>query len=184
MSVMTELNLWDRQLRMEPGAGPKPGSIKDPARMDPEEWLALRPYRHKDYGPLLEPTVLAPASLFDPRWAVEDRRRTADGSPAPRPSLALRARLARMSAGWRKRATEEDFQKALRATERDPAHRRLLLAWLLETTFDELDDAVHDGAFTMRRLAQALHIQGVNEGDHVQLVNVRAHRTYLRYEEP
>lgn len=142
---------------------------RDPAGLDATAWLKLRPRHHRDWGPLLEPNVLAPAELFDSRRGKRE---------PPASSNALSVRLARLSAGRAQRITEADFQAALDADRREPTHGRILLAWLLETTADEIDDAVNDGAFTMRRLARALHTQGLEHGPRIQTINTWAHRCY------
>ena len=179
MSTMTDWDPWDRNLRMEPGPGPEPGTIDDPSAMDPEEWLALRPYGYWDYGPLLEPMVLAPARLFDPR------PRRADPPKRRRPQNAtLRVRLARMSCGWQTPATVEAFLEALEATKKTSKHRRLLSAWLTETTYDEIAESLSEGTFTMRKLATALHTQNVATGHEVQLVNTWADRSNLQHHDP
>ena len=135
---------------------PEPATVPDPSAMDPEAWLALRPYRHRDYGPLLEPTVLAPARLFDPRRPDPHKKRTPQDAPQGTPrATALEGRLARMSCGWPKTATVNDFRNALRATKKEARHRSLLFSWLLETTRDEIADSLRNGTFTMRELATA-----------------------------
>ena len=181
MSTMTDWDPWDRNLRMEPGPGPEPGTIDDPSALDPEEWLALRPYRHRDYGPLLEPTVLAPTCLFDPRGSGPPKN---SGPKDAHEDAGLRTRLARMSCGWRTAATVEAFLEALEATKKESKHRRLLSAWLTETTRDEIADSLRAGTFTMRKLATALHTQKVDTGHNVQLVNVWAKRSNLQHHDP
>ena len=183
MSTMTDWDPWDRNLRVEPEPGPKPGTIDDPSAMNPEEWLALRPYRHRDYGPLLEPTVLAPARLFDPRPRRADPPENR-GPQDARQDATLRARLARMSCGWQNPATVEQFLQALQATTRVSKHRRLLSAWLTETTRDEIADSLWDETFTMRKLATALHTQKVDKGHKIQLVNTWAKRSHLKHHDP
>ena len=179
MSTMTDWDPWDRNLRVEPEPGPDPDTIDDPSAMDPEEWLALRPYRHEDYGPLLEPMVLAPARLFDPR------PRRSDPPKRHRPQHAtLRVRLTRMSCGWQTPATIETFLEALKATEKSSKHHRLLWAWLIETTYDEIDESLSEGTFTMRKLATALHTQKVDSRHEVQLVNTWAERSNLQHDDP
>ena len=183
MSTMTDWDPWNPNLRMEPEPGPEPGTIDDPSAMDPEEWLALRSYRHRDYGPLLEPMVLAPAHLFDPRPGRSDPPKT-DGPQGADPDTTLRVRLARMSCGWRTPTTVKKFLEALEATKQASRHRQLLWAWLTETTHDEITDSLWAGTFTMRKLATALHTQRVDTGHEVQLVNVWAERSNLQHHDP
>ena len=170
-AMMTKWDPWNPQAavyqldeRGNPVALPR-----DPAGLDATAWLKLRPRHHQDWGPLLEPNVLAPAELFD---SQRGRREP------PASSSALRVRLARLSAGRPRRITEADFQAALDADRPEAVHSEILFAWLLETTVEEIDDAVKDGAFTMRRLARALHTQELEHGPSIQTINTWAHRCY------
>ena len=174
--MMTAWNPWNPQATVgtvDPETG-RPTTLpprRHPAGLDAAAWLKLRPRRHRDWGPLLEPDVLAPPELFDSRRGRRE---------PPAHSSALEVRLARLSAGRRRRITEADLQAALDARRREPAHRRVLFAWLLETTASEINEAVTDGAFTMRRLATALHTQGLEHGPRVQTINTWAHRCYAQ----
>ncbi len=87
-------------------------------------------------------------------------------------------RLLQMSVGWKLRATEDDFQAALAAHQREPKHRSLLFAWLLETIADEITRAVADGTFTMRALAQALHTQEPCRHPQIEMINSWAARPH------
>ena len=172
--MMTAWNPWNRQATVgtiDPETG-KP-TIQpprhDPPGLDAVAWLKLRPRHHRDWGPLLEPDVLAPPELFDSRRGKRD---------PPARSAALKVRLARLSAGRPRPITEADIQAALDARRQERAHKRVLLAWLLETTGSEINEAVTDGAFTMRRLARALHTQGLEYGPCIRTINTWAHRCY------
>ena len=172
--MMTAWNPWSRQATVgtidpETGEVTIPPPRRDPPGLDTQAWLKLRPRRHRDWGPLLEPDVLAPPELFDSQRGKRD---------PPARSAALRVRLARLSAGRPRRFTETDFQAALEARRQEPGHKRVLFAWLLETTGSEINEAVTDGAFTMRRLATALHTQGLEHGPCIQTINTWAHRCY------
>ena len=135
--MMTEWDPWSPQATLvtfdengNPSGVPRSDT---PTDLTPEEWLKLRPRRHRDWGPLLEPDTLAPATLFNPGNKRPDTARENDPKPVvSSPTLALR--LLRMSVGWTERVTEEHFQAALRATDRESRHRTVLAAWLLETT--------------------------------------------------
>ena len=180
--MMTEWDPWSPQATLvtfdengNPSGVPRSDT---PTDLTPEEWLKLRPRRHRDWGPLLEPDTLAPATLFNPGNKRPDTARENDPKPAgSSPTLALR--LLRMSTGWIERVTEERFQAALRATDQESRHHTVLIAWLLETTFVELDRALADGAFTARDLARALHTQGLNRHPRIKMLNSHAARCYL-----
>ena len=181
-TMMTDWDPWSPQATLvtfdddgNPSGIPR---SETPTDLTPAEWLKLRPRRHRDWGPLLEPDTLAPAELFDPR----SRTRAAVREPNPesgRASPTLALRLLRMSSGWKERVTEKRFHAALQATKRESRHRTVLSAWLLETTLVELDRTLAEGAFTTRELAQALHTQELNRHPRIKLINSYAARRHL-----
>ena len=179
--MMTDWNPWSPQAVLltfdENGTPVEAPDTDAPTDLTPEEWLKLRPRRHRDWGPLLEPTILAPAVLFNPESEIDGPRRGTGVQP-PQPSPVLASRLLRMSAGCKEHATEERFQAALAATRPALKHRSILFAWLLETNIVELYLALSEGAFTMRTLAQGLHTQELYGHPRIKMINSQAERHY------
>ena len=133
--------------------------------MTPTEWAKLRARGHRDWGPLLQPSVLAPVELF---WM-----KPADAEP-PRHSPTLVGRLLLISVGCRVRFTEERFQAALAADHADSRHRAILSSWIKGTTSLEIIRIITEKGFTMHRLARAMHTQGRTRGPGTKLLNLWA----------
>lgn len=107
-----------------------------------------------------EPDVLAPPPCFGPNDAGD-----AAGSPT------VRSILLSENAGSNDPITPERLQAALTATARQFTHGRALRALLNEADIAALLVAHDEGAFTWRRLANAMHMQGVTRHSHFEIIN-------------
>lgn len=107
-----------------------------------------------------EPDVLAPPPCFGPND---------DGDAARSPTV--RSILMSENAGSNDPITPERLQAALTATARQFTHGRALRALLNEADIATLLVAHDEGAFTWRRLANAMHMQGVTRHTHFEIIN-------------
>ena len=141
-----------------------PSETHDPTRHDAyadaiRAWRAERARGRavdRDY----EPDVLAPPPCFGPND---------DGDAARSPTV--RSILLSENAGSNDPITPERLQAALTATVRQFTHGRALRALLNEADIAALLVAHDEGAFTWRRLANAVYTQGVTRHTHFAIIN-------------
>ncbi len=86
-------------------------------------------------------------------------------------SSTLRSRLCRATCGWKKPATEVEFDQALRAEQPDSRQTNILDVWATEATPEEVFRAWAEGVYTPRVLAAALHRAGLHVSKAARFLN-------------
>ena len=110
-----------------------------------------------------EPDVLAPPPCFGPN----------DGGDAVA-SPTVKAVLRSGNAGSNDPITPQRLQAALTATTPDYEHGRALLSLLNEAEVTAILMAHDEGAYTWRRLANAVHVQRITHHAHFRVINRQA----------
>ena len=109
--------------------------------------------------------LLLPAERFsdlpaEARHAAMIRAPTAPEDRGGR-SRAVRMRLCRSCAGWRRQPTSEEFYAAVRAAAPTERQCAVLETWATEAEWHETLAAWTEHAYTWRQLVRALHVAGL-----------------------
>jgi len=84
---------------------------------------------------------------------------------------AVRARIARSCAGWRRRPTPEEFYAAIRSDEPTVRQRNLVRMWASETSIAEIILGWAQRAYTIRELVAAMHRAGFPFTGRIRVIN-------------
>lgn len=97
--------------------------------------------------------------LLAPAWAFGDDERcdAETGEPIGRDAAAVRAVFARSTAGWEDPPSAGEFHVAIRARCPDTRQRAVVDVFLDEASVSQFQQALIEGAFTLRQLARAIH---------------------------
>ena len=97
--------------------------------------------------------------LLAPAWAFGDDERcdAETGEPIGRDAAAVCAVFARSTAGWEGPPSAGEFYVAIRARLPNARQRAVINVFLDEASVWQFQQALMQGAFTLRQLARAIH---------------------------